>query len=358
MSGDHYIENYQIPVGIRTLEQLQNILRQTRLFLSLGDESGRYQVLTYRREKAHNNSDTYALLDRNTLNDVFSIVRPAVEGRTETCAERGRIGAAMMAFLQSANVLIEPSIALYENPALAAPELALFRQADDISPEVYAQLALGQIDCLPLGCIPAPPQTIPAVDFSRPITNTQKFRIALLKIAALDLSSLANADKLRRFLQWSFEEFCILAVPTLIAITHFSPHRKSSILQSLRSPERARALQGVQNAVWDILTIQQWAKNVGQQSRENRIWLLCSRDEALKRIAEVLHCTDESTDQSLRNIFKEWWNSGQGDELADLAISLQKDPANPNRRANKPNSEEYLNQLEENLKRQVLEWVP
>lgn len=347
-----------MPVDIRTLEQLQNILRQTRLFLSLGDESERYEALTYRRQKAHHNSDTYAFFDRNTLNDVLSTVRPAVEGRNEPCAERGRIGAAMMAFLQSANVLIEPSIALYENPTLAASELRLFRQADNISAEIYAQLALRQIDCLPLDCVPPPPRSIPAVDFFRPVTNTQKFRIALLKIAELDLSSLTSAEKLRCFLQWSFDKFCILAVPTLIAITHFSPHRKSSILQSLRSPERVRALHGVQNAVWDILTIQQWGKNVGQQSQENRIWLLCSRDEALKRIAEVLHCTDESAHQSQQKIFKEWWDSEQGGELADLAISLQENSDSPNRQANKSTEEGYLNQLEEDLKRQVLEWTP
>ena len=119
MPSVHYIENYQVPVSIQDLDRLQNRLRETGLFLSLGDENERYQVLTYRRQKAYHNSDTYAFLDRNTLNDVLAIVRPAVEGRIEPCAERGRTGAAMMAFLQSANILIEPSIALYENPALA-----------------------------------------------------------------------------------------------------------------------------------------------------------------------------------------------------------------------------------------------
>jgi hypothetical protein len=241
---------------------------------------------------------------------------------------------------------------------LAEPELRLFRLADNINPEIYAQLALGQIDCLPLDYVPAPPPSIPTVNFSRPITNTQKFRIASLKIAALDLSDLSNADKLRGFLRWSFDEFCILAVPTLAAIAHFSPHRKSSILQSLRSPDRARALDGVRNSVWDMITIQQWAKHVAQQSKENRVWLLCSRDEALKRIAEILHCGEESMEQSLRRVFKEWWNSKQGDELANLAISLQKDSGNPNRQANKANEGGYLSRLEDNLKRQVLAWMP
>lgn len=356
MHDAYFIEKYQVPLNIEVLEELQKMLRDASLLLSVGEEFERYQALTYRRQKVHHHSDSCALLDRNALNDVLSIVRPAAEGRIEPCMERGRIGAAMMAFLQCANILIEPNIALYENPNLAEPELRLFRQADNVAPAIYAQIALGQLDSLPLDCVPAPPPRILTAEFFRPISNTQKFRIALLKIAELDLSPLSNAEKLRRFLQWSFDDFCILAVPTLTAITHFSPHRKSSILQGLRSPDRARAWQGVQNALWDMITIQQWAKKVEQQSKENRIWLLCSRDEALKRIAGVLHRDEASNDQSLRTIFKDWWGTSQGDELTKLAITLQQDSGNSKRRANQVAEEGFLRELEDDLKNRVLAW--
>lgn len=92
MRNAYFVENYQVPVSIKVLEQLQKMLRDASLFLSVGEESERYQVLTYRRQKVHHDSNTYALLDRNALNDVLSIVRPAAERRMEPCANRGRIG--------------------------------------------------------------------------------------------------------------------------------------------------------------------------------------------------------------------------------------------------------------------------
>jgi hypothetical protein len=336
MSGEYYLEKYEIPIGIDILQKLERILRHESILLSTGDECERYQVLTYRRQMAHHGAKTYALLDRNTLIDVLAIIRPAFEGGIESCADRGRLGAAMMAFLQCANVVIEPNIALYENPDLADSELRLFRQADNVPAAIYAKLALKEIDYLPTNLLPPWSKNAPTADFSRPLTNTQKFRIALLKIAELDLGSLSAAEKLRTFLQWSFDEFCILAVPTLLAITHFSPHRKSSILQNVRSPDRSRALQSVQNAVWDTLVIQQWGQSVSKQVEENRIWLLCSRDAALKRIAGILHTEENSSEEGMRIVLREWWDAKQRDELAELAFLLQSDSQNPARRANKP----------------------
>jgi hypothetical protein len=96
------------------------------VLLSLDDESVRYEVLSYCRQKAHYGSDTFAFLDWNTLEDVLSIVRPASAGQTVARPSRGRIGAAMMAFLQCANIAIEPSVSLYENPPAGRRNCASF----------------------------------------------------------------------------------------------------------------------------------------------------------------------------------------------------------------------------------------
>lgn len=289
MSEDTYeFECYKLPIPIRSLRDIEQQLRTHEVFCTSDDHFDCYSVEPYLRAQAHHKTKIFALLDRNALIDVLSLTQPVKEGLIKKCAERCRIGAAMMAFFQCSHILVDPCMALYENPVMAADELKLFRQADNLSTDLYAKIALGVIDYLPPDSLPALRAPPPVVNYNKPITGSKLFRIALLKIAELDVSNLSPMEKMEFFIQWSYEKLCFLSAPSLLAAIHFTPHRKSSPLKNIRIKDRKMALKNIQNAVWDIHVIHEWGRRVTRHQDENHVWLLCSRDAALKRIARTL----------------------------------------------------------------------
>src|SRR5438876_876157 len=121
-----FLEQYELPIPASDLAAIQAILCEHEILCALEPDSDLYECLTWRRQTAHHGTQVFALFDRNILNDVFSVARPASLGVREKCGGRSRIGAALMAFLQCSNIMIEPCMALFENPDRAAEELRLF----------------------------------------------------------------------------------------------------------------------------------------------------------------------------------------------------------------------------------------
>lgn len=357
---DTYDESYVLPITAEALGEIQAMLRNYDPFCAFLPEIDCYDVLTFRRQTAHHGTETFALFDRNILGDVLSLVVPAAAGREIECSERGRIGAAVMCFLQSCNALIEPSISLYENPEKALEELSLFRRADNVDASIYARIALRVLDALPCSELPPPPKSLPQADFSKPITHRRKLRIAALKIAELDLSERSPFGKMEAYLRWTFSDYISIPPAVLLAATHFTPRRRSPLLRNLRSADRNKALQGINNAVWDLQVLLHWMKCTKEQAEQKRLWILCSRDAALKRIARVLHCSDaeSAAEKERRAFYEEHWGAKEGIRLADLSTALQNDFSNPIRLVNQPHPTNYLENLERDLESKVLAWMP
>jgi len=355
-----YFESYYLPISLDALGAIQAMLRRYDPFCAFLPDIDCYDVLTFRRQKAHHETKTFALFDRNILSDVLSLVTPAAAGQEIKCNERGRIGAAVMCFLQSCNALIEPSISLYENPEKALEELSLFRRADNIDASIYARIALGNLDALPRSALPPPPDHLPQVDFTKPITHRRKLRIAALKIAEIDLSDRSPEEKMEAYLQWTFADYISITPAVLLAATYFTPRRTRPLLRNLRSVDRNKALQGINNAVWDLQVLLHWMKSTERQDEQRRLWILCSRDTALKRIARALHCGDSelAAEKERRSFYEEYWGAREGLRLADLSTALQNDSSNPIRRANGPTSPNYLEDLERDLEAKLLAWRP
>lgn len=355
------LEQYELPVTPTALGEIGSILRSHDVFSCFDSSVDCYDVLTFRRQQLRHNSKVCALFDRNILNDVLSLFRNNPSAEFPSCSDRGRIGAAVMAFLQAGNVLIEPCIALYENPKLATQELDLFRRADNVDTAIYAKLALGVLNKAPSGCLPSNKAQPPQVDYFKPLTGRRIHRVAVLKIAVLDLSSDLPHRKLRRYMEWCHRDFLFCAPAMLLAIIHLTSRCASPLIKNLRSQDRNKAVQDIDNAVWDLLLIRKWLDFVDEQKRENKLWLLCSRDKTLKTIATALHVTEPTTEKleaGLTKLFKAHWGSERGEALARLGISLQRDAANPVRKLNQPESHGLLDQLESELERQILDWRP
>ena len=208
---------------------------------------------------------------------------------------------------------------------------------------------------------PEPLRPIPEIDFNKSIKGRRNLTVATLKIAELELSDLPPVEKMKQYLYWSFSDFLFLAGPLLLAAAYFTPRRERTLLKGLRSAEREKALKAVRNAVWDLQVIYQWADRVQRQREENRFWLLCSRDRALRDIARVFLChayEPKATEVTLRKFFEINWGPNDGVYLAELALALQRDEGNAERMSKRNLSSSYPDQLAAQLESNVLAWRP
>lgn len=356
-----YFASYHVPIQVGELARIESIVREHELICAFIPDGSAdpYRCVTWREQKAHHETEVCALFDRNVLVDVLSLVRAGLAGRREPREERGRIGAALMAFLQCSNIVIDPGMALYENPDRAKEELSLFRRADKVPATVYTDLALGRLQHLPQDSIPPVAGKLPEVDFDQRLRGRRNLLIGLLKVANLELSGLAPVEKMKAFFRWSYAEFLFLTPVILLAGAYFTPRRKGPLLKDLRSADRDKALAAVNNALWDMQIIVEWTRRVRRHQDGNRYWILCSRDRALKSIARAILCDGETPGADrigLRAYFHEHWDARAADEIADLAEELHADTANPRRPANQDTDQDYVNGLATALTTSLSAW--
>ena len=264
-----------------------------------------------------------------------------------------------MAFLQSSNILIEPSMALYENPARASLEMMLFRRADNVPTAIYAEIATGRLSHLPAWALPPDSGAMPQANFHQHIRGRRNLYVAMLKVANLELSELSPVEKMAEYLRWSHSEFLFLVTVMLFACTYFTPRRVGALLKDVRSPDRSRALAGVCNAVWDMHMIVEWNRRVQRHNTENRYWILCSRDRALKAVARFVHCDGEvagADRAALRTFFAGYWAASDASRLVELAGELLADQSNPLRCVNQIVDSSYVDHLAADLEASLLAW--
>lgn len=193
------------------------------------------------------------------------------------------------------------------------------------------------------------------------IKGHRNLRVAALKIAELELSAVSPVEKMERFLRWSYSHFLLLPGPIFFAGTYFAPRRQSTLLKNVRSRDRQKALEAVDNAVWDLQVMNQWTKLVRLQHEENRFWLLCSRDKALREIAVAgLYFSDEpfGSEEVLKNFFETYWGKRDANYLTDLTLTVKREKDNAERMVNRNQSSNYPDELASQLKASILTWRP
>ena len=358
----------ELPFSRETLRKIEGVLQKEELFVLFDPSAEIYSLGFYITQKSLHETTTGALIDRNILKDVLPIVELSLAGSNESCPERCRIGAALMAFLQAGNVLIEPSIALYEQRSNAERELQLFRCADNIDPRLYASLAEGMIDTIPKSALPPLERGGKTFDDSSDsLHEILAMRVAMLKLAEIDLTDRAPSEKMKVFLEWCYWDFCLAMLPILVACRQFAPgHLQRGVkplLRGHRVMNREKALLGVENALWDIQLIKEWSRKVEMQAAENRLWLLCSRDAALRDIARVVHSVRNlsggSGEDPLAEFFVRYWGESSGLAFARRWRTWEgKEKDNPKRRSNQKGFVDTWGELAEQSREKIRAWTP
>lgn len=261
------------PIPAPDISRIQNLLKQANIICAGADAGAefesfdKYSIYSYLNEKDISNTRTQALVDWNILTDIISLVNGK---KIVSSSEPIRLSAALMAFLQCSNILIEPNLSLYEYASLhgsksANDELYQFRIADNIHPKVYADIALNRRNTITEHDkrevdIKKFQKAEKDIDFETRL-RYWKFNYTLaLKMALLELKPLQPREKLVNFIEWMSQEFYFGAIGTLFASIYFSNKRIGKMYKSIGNKDREKALARVKNVTWDLTLITQWSE--------------------------------------------------------------------------------------------------
>jgi len=317
---------WQPPIPASDLYRAADLLHRKGLLCGFFDYSQEdtYNPRTYIVQRTSHETRTCMLIDRN----IFSLIKDLSLGRRLE-ADKAQLIGAFMTFAIVCDIGIEPCIALYEYAAYngndaAWHDLQIFRHADNMNIKTYVALLRGDICSVPEQDVYKSDElTAPCpYDFTHPLKNWEFNYPFILKIAELELIPLPPVERVRRFLFWMWKDFLFSGPATLFGSIFLSPARAGHkrMIKGLQSPDPDVRKAGIKNACWDLCLVQEWLRHLGEQRRDNRLWLLASADQALmhtaKRIAFSQSVLDRLGQGELsKNAFTEVWGEKMGREL-------------------------------------------
>jgi hypothetical protein len=111
---------------------------------------------------------------------------------------------------------------------------------------------------------------------------------ALLKLATLARKGGDRNARMKEFIDWMHFEWSFTAPATLLATIVLGVSPSKGAFKGLASQDRSKALKGVWNAAWDMVYVQEWFRRVKEQDQEGKLYVLCTRDVLMLRVADTL----------------------------------------------------------------------
>ncbi len=218
---------------------------------------------------------------------------------TKPLTPQQKSACALLAFLQLAEVTIEPNEAINEymdsgHYEETVAELRLFRAIDNIDPQILIELALGRKKGIPANVLEQPADEIiepkKGEDFKRWKINYG----FVLKLAIIERQGGKPVEKFERFLDWIYNEYAFISTGVVFGLIWLSNKRLAGMVKNIGSCDNNKVLQGVRNATWDMALAYRWYRQALAEKVDGIFWLLCTADKALKTLARSLVVTNES----------------------------------------------------------------
>lgn len=344
-----WLIQYTPPIPREHLDPLQDILRTRDPFVSAIWFDDPYEVASYLPRQMLGREEFCLLADRNVVTRWVGMVR----GHRVTPAHRA--AAAVMAFAQCTDFLIEPTLAFYEIQSIASPEeinaeISDFYTAEEADPQAWADIALGRSNRLSLPPLEAR-RPRKSFDLTLPLYRWRRCYVLALKVAEMHLRGGTPERLMTSLIDWMYREFLIGAPALQLASYYFAPGApRKKLLKSIESPNRAKALHGIRNAAWDLTLISEWLYRVRKSiddPDEKRMWVMCTFDEAVTRMAAQTLSYDETDDEAslIRRSFAKVWAPDVAARLARRLHDYQLDRSNPARYLNRDPKAEAIDGL-------------
>lgn len=282
-------------------------------------DSGNYELPEYLAATRLGNVEFKALFDRNLLSPLAELAAGKELAGSEESKQTGRVACACAAFCILADILIEPSMALYEyastqGNSAAQADYAHFRIADNADPAIFINIALGRANRLPIEHI-AQVQLVPGVvkkttpepNFEKALRMWRPNYLYVLKIAALRRRGLSPLQSALEFQRWQSEDSFYNAAAFMYCIAsaaHKPP--KGQMLKGINSTNSTTLRKGLRNAAWDICLLQQFGKSV--TTPKSPSWSLWSLDKAVREIARTMFVREQQSEyDALKRFYSRYW---------------------------------------------------
>jgi len=355
--------SYWVRIDPKDLLAVANLLRPYDLFTpTFAAKVDLYDPAIYLREAEEHATTTKLLVDRNLLTRWISLVHGV------PVTSDHRIAAGVLAFAQCTNMVVDPTLAIYEladrqGSDSARKELFTFRVADETHPGYWAEIALGRKNR-----IEALPERVPlgendlSVNFSTPLKRWRRNYILSLKVAALELEEGSAFSRMSRFLDWMYNDFLMGHAALGLAVHYFAPGAiRRRLLKGLRSPKREVAIAGVRNAAWDLTHLSQWVDEIRRQEQEFQISLLASRDLGIHRLARTIGDAENlagSVAERTHLTFTRLWGEALGGKLSRKYLEYVGTADRSTRQIHKPVDSNFISQCIEEGEALIRGWSP
>lgn len=335
-----WIYSFTPPIPPPEVERIEEILRDRDVFVTGFDPVHRdpYCVGTYVERQEIYREPVSLFVDRNVVSRLVSMMDGA-----EAALEH-RVAAAIMAFAQVCQLLIEPSIAVHEYASTAGErkarrELRRFYQADNVDAKIWTDIALGRTARLPR--MARSSRSI-AHRLDRTLYRWQRNYIAVLKIADLELGGGSSHRRMADFMDWMFHDFLLAGAATILAAHYFAPGApKKGLLKYLRSADREQALEGIKNAAWDLMLLSDWLQRVREGETVDPVRphaVLCTLDKGVVRLARSIVSFEHvarSQEELITSTFEHLWGAEAGSRLAKRYVGYVQRAEEPDRHFNR-----------------------
>ncbi|WP_044411317.1 hypothetical protein [Thiomicrospira microaerophila] len=311
------IEVIQVQTNPKLFDGMQSILNEAQPFItSPSNLAEPYEIFPYIRAQHDEGVFVGSMIDLN----VFTTLVKLGKGEDINGHENEKLACALMYFFILSGILVEPNIALYERAQKSSHEQALeelefFRKADNIEPDIYAEIALGKRSNLQgARRIPRPPivNEVPDDEFSKKLNHWRLNYLYLMKVVELvRTSGLTGQEKMKAFIQWMHEEMLLNNVVTHFVSMYFSPARESGMLKGIGSDNPEKLKAGLHNAAWDLTYLRRWQQNY-RVNEPHDIWLFSTRDKALHKLAKHFFIAE------LDMLFTPYWDAEKATDLCNF----------------------------------------
>jgi len=326
------IVTFQPPIDNKDIPRIEAILKNRKLIVAANPEfPPLHSFMTYMSAIFIDAINIKALIDRNILSTLVAIAKGDIININDPTYQSI---SALMCFLLSFDIQIEPAIAIYEygsfhSHSKAVSDLKYFRVADHLHPKQYADIALGRRNRasdeeLELAGTFADKFVLDEEkSFTRLLRPFKINYLYALKIANLARMSLQPIERLQQFYKWMLNEAVLSAVATTFATIYFGPHDKRPLIKRINSQCSDKLLKGIKNATWDMSYLSHWGKMVAS-SDSNKASLFCSCDTDLLDVAECLFSNNSVTvtETAIERVFLKHWPPNLMKQLIEQRIQL------------------------------------
>jgi hypothetical protein len=279
-----------------------------------------YDVDSYRNANQTQGISLKAILDTNIVTRVLPFVNGTKQSRDTLSRDEKKV-CALMCFLIHSGIETNPVSAFLERPNLnTGPSKEeqdyLFRIADHLPPQIFADLALGKITAVPDKILKETKRSVDSnsetqEDIARTNYSTTKddgwclMYMNLLKAWWLYKTEKSSRRRIERYLEWSIENSLSDPVSLTFVALFLSERRLPKMIKNPNSKDPELIFKNLKNVTWDLYHLS-FLYQMNEQSSSREIWFLCSHDKLLGKI--LPHIWSQTNIEEVNNFVSLFYN--------------------------------------------------